>query len=339
MVANSIINGGSIVVIGTTLHKVTDALVTVTAGSGYEFDLASAVQADIGGSIPSTVGVTKVYSIERVVLDNLGQVASVDTVYDLTNYKIQDGYYDSMALGDIALSPTEVLLPATPKNSSALLDTGDVLRVTFYYINTEDNESLYFSKACEQITDKRFLTVDKIYSNAGFKNVGGVVSGNITVNAFNQPSDNAQYIASYNYTAPKENERITITYNYNSLIDIATLGIEAVRPISADILVKEAKVKDINVTIRIVISSDYQNQQQTVLQNANDAVTSFLSANSLGTTIDASDVVNALYSVAGIDRVTIINFSYGSSGNVLSITADKNEYLSAGIVNITAESR
>jgi uncharacterized phage protein gp47/JayE len=70
-----------------------------------------------------------------------------------------------------------------------------------------------------------------------------------------------------------------------------------------------------------------------------DAVTSYLTANSMGTTIDSSDIVNTLYSVSGIDRVRILTFSHESSGNVLSITADENEYLVAGTVNIQVEER
>jgi len=75
-----------------------------------------------------------------------------------------------------------------------------------------------------------------------------------------------------------------------------------------------------------------------VVQNAIDSVTSFLNANSLGTTVDASDVNNNLYSVSGIDRVTILNFSTGG-GNVLSITAERNEFLQTGVVDIQAEER
>ena len=43
--------------------------------------------------------------------------------------------------------------------------------------------------------------------------------------------------------------------------------------------------------------------------------------------------------VDGVDRVTIINFSTGDSGNVLSIIAERNEFLRAGDIDITAEER
>ena len=164
-------------------------------------------------------------------------------------------------------------------------------------------------------------------------------NGEILVDNLNQPVVNTTYDADYNYVSPKENERITVTFNNNSIISDAILAIEEVRPITADVLVKEAEAKDINVTMRIVLLSEFSDSEDTVIQNSTDSITSFLSASSLGTTIDASDVINNLYSVGGVDRVRVINFSTGSSGNVLSITALKNQFLRAGDISISVEGR
>jgi len=117
----------------------------------------------------------------------------------------------------------------------------------------------------------------------------------------------------------------------------ATNAIESVRPITADVLIKAADAKVIDVNLLIVLLPEFTEQEQTVKQDAIDAVTSFLNASSLGTTVDASDVINVLYSVNGIDRVRVVNFSVGDSGNLLSMTAAKNEYLSAGTVTITVD--
>jgi len=334
-------SNGSITISGTSIRKVTDALVTVTAGSGFEVDLTQAIKADMGVStIPSTVKVAILRKLERVNLNNLDQVASVDNDYDIINYTIKDNSLDmNIALEDASLSTTKVALAETPDNTQAIFNTGDIIRVTFYYINTSDSELLFFSRNGTQITNKIFVNIAKISLGAGFQNAAGEIEGTIAITNFNQPINNTTYSADYDYIAPKENERITITFNHNQLINQSTLAIENVRPITADVLIKAAQAKDIDVSIRIVLLSEFLDQEQTVIQDAIDAVSAFLNTNSLGSTIDASDVTNVLYTVSGIDRVQMINFSTGSSGNVLSITAQKNEFLRAGTITIVTEER
>jgi hypothetical protein len=278
--------------------------------------------------------------MEKVELNASRQVGSVDTTFDVVNYKIADNTYDlEMALKDANLNATSVTLPSTTTNSEAEFVTGDVIRVTFYYANTSDTETLYFSRNGTQITEKTYTSVDRVASNYGFKNAAGSIIGTVTVANFNQPVSNTSYNVDYDYVAPKENERITITFNHNKLINDATLVIEDVRPITADVLIKEAIARDIDANIKIVLLPEYVNQEQTVIENARDSITAFLNANSLGTTVDASDLVNRLYSVAGVDRVKIVSFGFTGEGNVLSVTAERNEYLRAGTVTIASETR
>jgi len=166
------------------------------------------------------------------------------------------------------------------------------------------------------------------------------LSGTISIKNYNQPVENTSYSVGYNYVAPKENERITITYNHNTLVNSATNSVETVRPITADVLIKMAITKDIDVSVNIVLLPEYIGQEDTVIQNATDTITSFLSANSLGTTIDQSDVINNLYSVSGIDRVRIMYFRLtDTTSNVQSISAENNEYLNAGTITVTVEER
>ena len=338
---SAVTNPGSITILGTTIHKITDALVVVTSGSGFEANLQSAVLSNLGSSfVPSTIKIVKLYKLERVNLDGWNNISSVDNIYDIKNYKLKDNSRDiSNAIKDTSLTDTSIVLPQTINNVNAMLNTGDVIRVTFYYVNTNDNETLYFSKNGELITDKLFSIVDKMYISYGFKNAVGVISGAFTVKNLNQPIDNTIYKTNYNYMAPKENERITTTYNYNILVNEATMGVEDVRPITADILIKEAKLKNIDASIRIVLLPEFVSQEQTILQDAVNAVITLLSSSSLGTTVDSSDVINVLYSIRGVDRVRIFNFSHEYSGNVLSITAERNEYLNAGTIDIQVEER
>lgn len=338
---DSIGSRGTITVSGITTKKISNALVVATSGNGYELDLSSAIRTDLGLSyIPSTVKVIKLEGFERVNINSSNKVSSIDNVYDIVNYKIKDNSYDlDAALKDTSLSYTKVVIPQTTGNKSARLNTGDIVRVTFYYVNTSGSESLYFSRNGTHVTNKVFQYVNRISVGHGFTNVAGDVIGKIVVKNFNQPINNTSYSVDYNYVAPKENERITITYNHNKIVNTATLAIEDVRPITADVLIKLAKAKEIDISLKIVLLPEYLPQSDVVEENAINTVTTFLNANSLGTTIDASDVINALYSVSGVDRVQIINFSTGSGGNVLSIAAEKNEYLKAGTVDITIEER
>jgi hypothetical protein len=237
------------------------------------------------------------------------------------------------------LTATKIALPATSINSEALLTTGEQIRVTFYYTNTVDSETLYFSRNGTLITEKAYASIARIASNFGFKNAAGEIVGTVMIKNLNQPVSNTSYDVDYDYIAPKENERITVTFNHNKLINEATTAIEGVGPITADVLIKEAVARDIDVSIRIVLLSEYSNQEQTVIENARDAITVFLNANSLGTTVDASDLVDHLYSVAGIDRVRVLSFGFTGEGNVLSVTAERNEYLRAHTVTIETETR
>lgn len=75
-------------------------------------------------------------------------------------------------------------------------------------------------------------------------------------------------------------------------------------------------------------------------QNVKDVITTTLQANKLGTTIDASDLQNAAYTVTGVDRVRILFFNKKDVGGfVLSITAQKNQYIFPNNVTVNIEKR
>jgi phage-related baseplate assembly protein len=339
--AASIGSSGSISIIGTSRHEVSDVLVTVVSENGYDIDLSTAILSDSGlSSIPSTLRVSQLKSVERVNVSNAGLVTSVDNVYDIVNYRINDNSLDiEVGISDSTLNTTSISLPRTDDNIDAILETGDIVRVTFYYLVEDDTEQLFFSRNGRQTTDKVFLDIERISLSSGFLNAAGDVTGEISVSNFNQPLDNTSYEVDYDYVSPKENERITVTYNTNDTIRDATLLVEDVRPITADVLIKEAEAVDIDISVRIVVLPEFEDSEDTVVQDSIDSITSFLNANSLGTIVDASDVVNNLYTVSGIDRVRILNFSTGGSGNLLSIEADKNQYLRAGTVDVQVEER
>jgi len=337
--------GGSLRISGTTINKVAGVL-TVTS-SNQNIDLSALIRAAEGlsstASISSYISVARVVKMEKVTLDISGAISSVDYTYDLTNYKIRSSVWDRANAIEIpSLSRTSVSLASSTTNTqtSAAITTGTKLNITFYYAKENDYEDLYFSRSGKAITDKRFGYVSAVSRVSGLQDSGGTVSGSMQIDTLNQPVENESYAVDYNYTAPKENERITINYEYNKLIADATEAIEEKRPITADVLVKAATKIELDVTAVIIVDTAYQDKESTVKQDVADNITSTLTATALGTTLDSSDIVNNVYNVEGVDRVRITRFNITNvSGTKLSITAQKSEYLAPGIVTVTTEER
>jgi hypothetical protein len=92
--------------------------------------------------------------------------------------------------------------------------------------------------------------------------------------------------------------------------------------------------------LAIVVSPGFDTSSAVVLQNVEDAVTNSLNSTALATTIDSSDFINVAYTVNGVDRVRILEFNKdGSAGQVLSITAQSNQYIQANNVLAKLDTR
>lgn len=339
------ISSGVITVQGTTFHKISNAIISVST-AGLTHDLSAAIRSYLGlsssASIPSNVSVARVVSVEDVELVSSGsnEVMSVINTYGVKGYKLLDNSFVKLeSVKDIGLTRTQFSLPSTSDNIANLPEIGDKLRITFYITKTSDSENVSFSKSGILYTDKIFGIVDSVSISSGFTSAASQ-SATLTVSAQNQPAAGGRYTVFYDYLAPKPNERITIRYNLNQLIKDTTLTIEGSRPVTADVLVKAAVPLLVNIEFSIVVSIGYENSSTIVAQNVRDAITAALNATSLGTTIDESDFINAAYSVDGVDRVRTVAFNKdGEVGRVLSITADDNEYIQANNVTITVETR
>lgn len=333
---------GTIRLVGTTINKV-DGILTVLADDSL--DLAPLIRTAEGlsdtASVPSSIYVARAASVEEVTLTVSGAVKSEDYAFDLTNYKLYNAKWDrAHARENHSLKPTAIRLAATTTNVANPLLTGMELRVVFYYAKDNDYENLFFSRNGSAITSKRFGYLASVNRISGMQDSAGTISGRAIIDSFNQPAANSAYETDYKYTAPKENERITINYEYNKLITDSATAIEEKRPITADVLTKAATEIEIDVTAVIIVSSAYSDKKETVKQNTADNITATLTANALGTTLDASDVATAAYNVAGVDRIRITRFNITNvPGTKLSIKAQKNQYLGPGIVAVTTEER
>ncbi len=345
------VSPGVITVTGTTMCKVAEAVFTHGAGAygnQLRIQLSEAIKDDLGltsaESIPSNLKLARVISVENVQATTDFEVLSVDYTYDIKGYQLKDNRYfksesvqnDSTALN---LTNTEFVLPNTVGNQANAPATGDKLRVTFYYVLDSDTENVYFSKSGTLYTNKKFAIVDTVAISSGFTSAASQTAS-LIINNFNQPNTGTRYQSIYDYLAPKSNERIAVRFNLNKIIPDTTLLVENTRPITADVLTKEATAIKIDVTMNIVLYSEFVNNATTVQQNVQDAVTNALNATALNTTIDQSDLIVVAQSVEGVDRVRILFFNTeDEAGTVLSISAQKNEYLQANEVTINIETR
>lgn len=339
-VSDQINNSGIITVAGTTITKIKEVVITATS-NGLKQNIAEAIRGSLGlnssGSIPSNISLARITKLEKVSTTTGGIVLSTDATYDVQGISINDNiFYANEMVDDDSLSKLEFKLPSTTGNLSDSPVIGDKLRITCYYATTSDTESLSFTRNGTLYTNKLFAFINKIYVSSGFNST----SVRFTISYFNQPATGSRYKAFYDYTAPKQNERIIIRYNANQLIADTTFNIENARPINADVLVKAAKQLLVDTTINIVIKADFITSASTVIQNATNKITNAINTNKLGDTLDSSDLITVAQSVDGVDRARVLYFNEnGSQGQVLSLICDKNQYFVANNVIISEESR
>jgi len=337
------ISPGVITVSGTTIFGVLDVVYTVGT-SGLKQDLRSALRTALGltsvSDIPSNLKIARLISLEKVETTSNLDVLNILNSFDIKGYGIRENtFVKNEAVADLTLGVTEISLPNTVNNNDNLPQVGERLKVSFYYILENSSENVLFSKGGTLYTNKSFAFVDSVVISSGFTS-GSSSSALLTISNQNQPTTGSRYSVIYDYIAPKQNERITIDYNYNQLIGDATLAVENTRPINADVLVKESPSIKVDIEMNIVLTDDFINNGNTVKQNVQDIVTSTLNSNKLGLTIDSSDLINAAYTIDGVDRVRVLFFNKSDlAGSVLSITAQKNEYIVANDVVINIETR
>jgi hypothetical protein len=166
------------------------------------------------------------------------------------------------------------------------------------------------------------------------------LSGSISISSFNQPTQGSGYFSDYNFKAPKDGERISVNYNLNKIIIDSTSAIETVRPITADVIVKEAFSLPADVTGTIVVTSGFENEQDSIVENVSNAISNLLNTATLGGLIDYSDLISTGASIQGVDSIDISLFNEsGKTGRRSFLQALDNQNIVAGIVLFTAVSR
>jgi uncharacterized phage protein gp47/JayE len=347
-IVDQVVNTGVVTVSGTTLGIAQDFIFTAT-NTGLKLNLTEAVRKALNipstSIVPSNVKLSRVLKVEKVVTASPTDdtVLTVLNTYDVKNTTIQNNllYLDSM-LSDPTLLNLEFVLPSTQNNkvdvqTHNLPKIGDKIRVSFYYTVSDDSENLSYTRNGVLYTNKKFALINKIYISSGFK---ASQSTKFTATSFTQPSLGARYKVYYDYLAPKQNERISLRYNYNKIIGDVTFSIENNRPINADVLAKEAKLVLLDLTMNVVITDDFINSTTTVLQNLRDKLTAALTTTTLGDVVDAPTLINVAQAVNGIARARILYFNKdGSTGSISKFQAQDNEYFASNTVIINTETR
>lgn len=338
-VSDTVQNSGVITVSGTTISQCKNVIFTATA-AGLQQSLLAAFRAATGLStnavIPSNVKLASLVALSLVnTVNNNTEVLSVITNYDVEQTIIQDNVF---AIETMFANPTlgafDFVLPSTANNTLAsnLPAVGSMLQATFYYSTSGASESINFTQNGTLYTNNTFALLNKTFVSSGFTSSQ---SAQLTFNNFNQPITGVRYSPTYNYLAPKPNERITIQYNYNQEIATATFAIEVARPINADVLVYEASQILVNVNMNIVISSTTTTAPSIIIQNVINALTAAINATSLGTTLYVSTLLDTASSVGGIVGASIVQFQVnGQAGSVNLITAQNNQYLVANTITV-----
>lgn len=339
---DQIVNTGIISIAGTSITLAQDVIFTATA-AGLQQNLQQALLSVLNlpttSSIPSNIKIAKIVNAAKVITYAPGSNIVLETVinYDVIGTQIANNlYYSETMQSNPDLSNLNFILPSTTNNTAKAPAIGDQIQITFYYTIDNDLANLSYTRIGSLYTSKKFALIDQIYVSSGFQ-ASQVTK--FTATSFTQPSVGARYTIFYNYTAPQQNERIVIQYNYNQLISTATFAIENTRPINADVLTRAAKLVLLNLTMQVVIDPSViaAGTQNTVLQNLQNQLIAALTTNTLGQTITQITLINIAQGVQGIDQANILMFNVdGQSGQVLSITANEDQYFQANTVTVNS---
>ena len=327
-------SSGRVLITGQAWRRI-DSVFTST-NEGLTIDLSERIRQELG-SLPAGVQVARVASVTSVRIVE-GSVRSTNFSYDLQNYELANTTWDRDVILGSGLNSTSFSLASTAANSEVAPISGTGLAVTFY-ITYPATERITVSSAGDQFTSEKYLFVTEVRVDSGFKNLSNLLTGSIAISATTQPTTNSQYFANYSYTAPKEGERITVTYNYDRLMADLTLAIEPVRPIGGDILIRKKDSLAVYVEAEVTPLPSFTGSTSVLQSSLQQRISDFINNQTSGSTVDASDIVNALYSVAGVDRVIMTKFNTEDVSAIKkSIVGNDDKFFStkSAVVNIVS---
>lgn len=327
------VRAGRIKVTGTTLTRLNIEATSGLVLDNLTIDLEDEIASALGLSVlPASISIARVDSVS---------VVDTEENYDITGQVLLNNSFSlGTASSNSSSNRTGFTLPSTTTNQAINPSSGSTLSISLLVANTNDFEDLYFAGDGAVITDKMFGRIDRVSVSSGFRSTIGTLVGSLVLSPTNQPNVGLSYSANYNFVAPKEGERITVRYNLNKLISDTTVGVEEVRPITADVLVKEAFSIEVDVSGEVLINEDAISNADTIIENVQSAVVNLLNTSTLGSIIDYSDVISVATGVTGVDSINISLFNEsGEVGRRSFIKALDNQNIVAGVVTFRAVSR
>lgn len=143
---------------------------------------------------------------------------------------------------------------------------------------------------------------------------------------------------------PNLNEVLTIKYTYNSGIKDLQTGLETKRVMTADVLVKSAKQRDVEIKLSVRCSASYDST--TVKQTINNALAYYVNSNKkLGGYLNESDIIYIVKSIDGIISVDVnssgdnatLGLGFVQNPYAQTITCNPDEYFSLAnsIITVT----
>ena len=330
---SAIINPGKIKIQGTSFNNYILEISGINT-SGRIIDITNALLSKLNlASIPSTYSIAKVDKISYTS-------GGISSDLEIHGYGLLDNLYDQNRCSkDSSLSSLKISVPSHSGNPSSF-NSGDTIFVYCQILNTNEQEDIYVRSSGTKITNNIFGRIGSISILNGFKSTAGILKGSLEVTAFNQPISFTNYNTDYSFLAPKNGERLQISYSLNRLVIDATQAIESCRPITADLLVKEAFSIEVDVSGTILVNDDFLTESASIEQNVITAITGLLTTNSLGSRIDYSDVSSVAANIRGVDSVNISLFNKsGKTGRKAFIYALENQTIIPGTITISTVSK
>ena len=137
----------------------------------------------------------------------------------------------------------------------------------------------------------------------------------------------------------QDGDMLQITYTTNALISTLQNEMNAMRILTADILIRQAKKVDIQIIVNLNIESTYDST--TIKNTIATALSTYInSMKRLGGRIEDSEIVTIIRSLSGVDHVDIENVTLCKVGgaDVNEIILDDNEYFNLYTLSLNVTS-
>ncbi|MCK4359414.1 MAG: baseplate J/gp47 family protein [Candidatus Cloacimonetes bacterium] len=150
----------------------------------------------------------------------------------------------------------------------------------------------------------------------------------------------------YFFPTLTDGETITIIYTYNSLIPTLQAAIDgdSAKIVCADVLIKEAKVRWIDVTATIELFAGYDITE--VITNVETAIANALSGYLIGQEVQQSDIIAVIAAIEGVDDVLVPLTKFEENSATGDITQDSDgnleipwdSYATSGTITVIVKS-